>query len=429
MKTIVLGGGLAGLMVASELRDETIVLEKQKAVGGLCRSFEHDGIQCDIGPHILFSKNKEALDRLLRCTGTDQIKRSNQILHHGKRVKYPFENDLAALPEDEREYCLQEFLNNPYAGYRADTMLQFFLKTFGEGITRLYLQPYNEKIWKYDPSFMDTQMVDRIPKPPAEDIIKSARGEKTEGYVHQLFFNYPKNGGIQSVVEGCLNGTEGRVQVQTGVEVIGVHGKQGAWEIETSAGLVRGERLINAMPVHEFGKCLTLPDAVRTALDALMYNSIHVIALSVRKENMGDNFAYFIADKDVIFHRISKMDFLGPAYRRVDGGSTILCEITFRPGSWLAGFSQDAIVERVVSDLGKIGIAEKQDVISTSLWTEKYAYVVYDLDHAANKKLVSDHLSGLGIGSCGRFAEFEYYNMDRVTENAMALARKYNTGA
>ena len=50
-------------------------------------------------------------------------------------------------------------------------MLQFFLKTFGEGITKTYLQPYNEKIWKYDPSFMDVQMVERIPKPPKEDVM------------------------------------------------------------------------------------------------------------------------------------------------------------------------------------------------------------------------------------------------------------------
>ena len=45
-------------------------------------------------------------------------------------------------------------------------MIQFFYKIFGEGITRTYLEPYNRKIWKFDPSFMDTQMVERIPKPP-----------------------------------------------------------------------------------------------------------------------------------------------------------------------------------------------------------------------------------------------------------------------
>ena len=80
-------------------------------------------------------------------------------------------------------------------------MLQFFLKNFGEGITRTYLEPYNRKIWKFDPTFMDTQMVERIPKPPKQDIIKSAKGINTEGYKHQLYFHYPIKNGIQSLFD------------------------------------------------------------------------------------------------------------------------------------------------------------------------------------------------------------------------------------
>lgn len=70
------------------------------------------------------------------------------------------------------------------------------MKTFGEGITNIYLRPYNEKIWNFDPAFMDTQMVERIPKPPKEDIIRSASGETIDGYVHQLYFSYPISSGI-----------------------------------------------------------------------------------------------------------------------------------------------------------------------------------------------------------------------------------------
>ena len=44
-------------------------------------------------------------------------------------------------------------------------------------------------------------MVERILRPPNEDIIKSAKGVKTEGYKHQLYFHYPKIGGIQSLFD------------------------------------------------------------------------------------------------------------------------------------------------------------------------------------------------------------------------------------
>ena len=71
-------------------------------------------------------------------------------------------------------------------------MKDFFLKNFGEGIFNLYLGPYNNKIWKMNTSKLDTQMVERIPRPPDQDIINSAKGVVTEGYKHQLYFHYPK---------------------------------------------------------------------------------------------------------------------------------------------------------------------------------------------------------------------------------------------
>jgi hypothetical protein len=40
----------------------------------------------------------------------------------------------------------------------------------------------------------------RIPRPPVEDIIKSAIGIETEGYTHQAVFSYPLDGGIGALV-------------------------------------------------------------------------------------------------------------------------------------------------------------------------------------------------------------------------------------
>jgi len=106
MKTIILGAGIAGLSLAYFLKEKTIILEKEEQIGGLCRSFELNGIFYDIGPHIMFSKNKEILDFHTSLVQTNQIRRSNKIYHKGKLIKYPFENDLVALDKVEREYCL-----------------------------------------------------------------------------------------------------------------------------------------------------------------------------------------------------------------------------------------------------------------------------------------------------------------------------------
>ena len=229
MRIGILGGGLSGLSLAYFLQKHQRiaaieVLEKAAAPGGLCRSFPFAGVQYDVGPHIMFSKNNEVLDLMVRLLGENvhKLRRSNKIFHDGRFVKYPFENELSALAPRERDWCLETFLDNPYASYVPATMLEFFLATFGEGITNLYLRPYNEKIWKFDPAFMDTQIVERIPKPPAEDIIRSAKGKASEGYLHQLHFFYPRQGGIQSLVRGFVDGLGGKVTLHTnaGVERI-----------------------------------------------------------------------------------------------------------------------------------------------------------------------------------------------------------------
>ena len=61
-------------------------------------------------------------------------------------------------------------------------------------------------------------MVERIPRPPKTDILKSAKGKKTEGYKHQLFFYYPKKGGIQSLFDSVKE-LNNKVQIINNVKI------------------------------------------------------------------------------------------------------------------------------------------------------------------------------------------------------------------
>jgi protoporphyrinogen oxidase len=426
----ILGGGVAGLSLASFLQPQSVVLEREETLGGLSRSYSLNGIVYDIGPHIIFSKNKEVLDLHTGMVPTNQLRRSNQIFFKNRYVKYPFENDLAALEAADRDYCLNEFLNNPYESYRPSDMLQFFLSTFGEGITRLYLQPYNEKIWKFDPSFMDTQMVERIPKPPREDVIKSAQGTPTEGYTHQLYFHYPSAGGFQTLVdEYAQRVREKNSQIQTGISLQSIRYNGECWEIQTNHGITRAKRLINCMPVHELFRYVAPPPKdIERALQSLLYNSIYIVIVQVKKDTIGNHFALYLPDKDIIFHRLSKLDFLGPQYHLPEGGSTLMAEVTFRPGSHLSHLSQNEITGQVIRDLARCGFIHPDDILETAIRMEKYAYVIYDLNHRRNVDNVLDYLQQQGIESVGRFAEFEYLNTDGVVERTLKLARRINDG-
>lgn len=423
----VLGGGIAGLSLASFLGRPTIVLEKEATVGGLSRSYDLNGVAYDIGPHIIFSKNQEVLDLHTSMVPTNRIRRSNQIFFKGRYVKYPFENDLSALDDADRDYCLNEFLDNPYEGFAPSDMQQFFLNRFGEGITSLYLRPYNEKIWKFDPSCMDLQMVERIPKPPREDVIASARGAPTEGYTHQLHFHYPSAGGFQTLVDAYRARVEARGhEVRTGAAPRRLERLENGWRIHLDGDAVEVEQLINCAPIFGMYDLLSPPDDVREALGGLLYNSIYIVMVQVRADAIGDHFALYIPEKDILFHRLSKLNFLGEAYGGEDGRTTLMAEVTFRPGGHLSTLDPKKIQERVVADLAKLGFIDPVDVLDVELRREEYAYVIYDLHHRTRTDLLLGWLREQGVRSAGRFAEFEYLNTDGVVERTLALARELN---
>ena len=121
MNLAILGGGLSGVSLAYLLKEMAHgaaidIFEAAGAPGGLCRSFAFGNVHYDVGPHIVFSKDAGVLKLMVRLLGENvhKLRRSNRIWHDGRLVKYPFENDLSALSEPDKQYCLNAFLNNPY---------------------------------------------------------------------------------------------------------------------------------------------------------------------------------------------------------------------------------------------------------------------------------------------------------------------------
>lgn len=434
MNLTILGGGLSALSLAYFLQDRADIskitlLEKEKTIGGLCRTFETNGIEYDVGPHIIFSKDKEILDFMNGLLGENNEKhrRSNRILHKKAFVQYPFENDLSKLPDEDKAYCVNAFMHNPYENYNAKNMLQFFLKTFGEGITNLYLRPYNEKIWKFDPSFMDTQMVDRIPKPPKEDILKSAAGETIDGYTHQLYFTYPKQGGTAAIVQALREKLSGKVEILTNCPVESVRKTEKGFEIVADGKTFVSDRLVSTMPLGEFTALYNAekPAEVVSAAKNLRSNAIAISIVNVKPDRAGDNYAFMIADKNVIFHRLSKLDFMGGRYHKPDS-ATYMIEVTYRKNDRVDLMTDAELTAKIIGGLKEIGFIDgESDVNFTDLKRFDYAYVIYDLEHKENTTVLRDYFKQQGIELNGRFGSFEYLNMDAIIRQSKNLAERF----
>jgi len=77
-----------------------------------------------------------------------------------------------------------------------------------------------------------------------------------------------------------------------------------------------------------------------------------------------------------------------------------------------------------VEDLDRLGILREDDVLLTTVYRFKYAYVIYDQNYKENLKTITKYLKELGIDSIGRFGSWEYANMDAVVKMVKKFERE-----
>lgn len=420
----ILGGGLSGVSLQRFLRGESEVLEKEERPGGLCRTFSRDGFYYDIGGHILFSKNTQIMRLVRKFLGSNAnlCRRNVKVLFKGRFIKYPFENGLGELDKEDNYECLIGYLRNDYRFSR--TFEGWIYKTFGKGIAEKYLIPYNQKIWKFPLENMGCEWVERIPKPPLEDVVKSSLGIDTEGYTHQLYFNYPKQGGIEALVKSLIKNPD---RVVTNFAINKIKKEKKHWLVGNGKIEKRYARLVLTIPLQEAIKCLEkVPGAVLRAVNNLKYNSVRTVLVGINNGSLLDKGAVYVPDASIIFHRICFPGYFS-RYNVPRGTSAVVAEISTNRNNKLRNYSDAGLIQRTVKDLERLNILRKKDVVTTQARNFEYAYVVYDSNYTKNMKIIRRYFSALGIELLGRFAEFEYINMDEVFRRSRVLAEKLNS--
>jgi protoporphyrinogen oxidase len=422
VKTAILGGGLTGLALARLLHergDEVVVLEAEQETGGLCRSKTTNGFTFDIGgSHIIFSRDAEVLSFMRRMIEDNEQRnnRHTKIFYKGQYVKYPFENGLFQLPDEDRLACTFGFIRNLIAVEKGEipppkNFRDWIYYTFGDGIAECYLVPYNEKIWKYPTEEMSHHWVDgRIPRPPVEDIIKSAIGIETEGYTHQAVFSYPLDGGIGALVKAIARPVE--QFTRTGFKVSSVKKSGKSWIISNGKESVAADRIISTIPVQHLLPCLEgVPARVHDACRSLKYNSLVCVNVGYKERVPEISWLYI---PDPALGRTNRVSFPSSYSRHVApaGHSAVLAEITHQPGDEVAGMTDAELTEEVVGMLETMQIGKREDVVFTSVERQPFAYVVYDLNYQENIAIVKEYCESFGIPLVGRFSQFEYLNMD-----------------
>lgn len=411
-KIAIIGGGVSGASCARSLVDgghDVTVFEAQATSGGLVRcTIENGHLFHRVGGHVFNSKKANVSEWF--WSQFDQreefhfAQRNAAISIDGGFVGYPIENHLYQLNEQTAKAVVEELLclSVGESKLEAISFHDFLLGRFGQTLCERYFLPYNSKIWNLDLREMPVSWLDgKLPMPTVPDIIAAniARTEEI-GMVHARFY-YPKKGGSQFLIERLLEG----VLVKNNSRITSITTRTGL--------LIDGD--------HFDGMIYT--GDIRLLPEMLIDEEFELDVKSLKS----------------------------------NGTTTLLCECDANPYSWIyipdpeirchrmimtgnfsAGNNSPALesgrISCTVEFVGEVSYQEIENVLrqlplNAKMVASNYeanSYVIQDLRTRPLIAEIKDILLKRNIWLCGRFAEWEYFNMDAAIESALQVTADIN---
>jgi protoporphyrinogen oxidase len=425
-KVAILGAGLAGLSAAYHLKEDYEIFEKEEKVGGLCRSIHIDDFIFDYGPHILFPKGKYVAMLIKKLLNNNLHIQSREawIYHKLSDVytRFPFQSHLYGLPISIVKDCILGFFNTlKKKDKEPQNYEEWIIWNFGEGIAKHLMIPYAHKIWTISPKKMNFEWVwNRVPRLSMEELLEGALHDNPRLFGFNTEFWYPLHGGIEGLPFSFLTKVK---NIKLKKEAVKVSLSKKC--VEFSDGKkVFYEKLISTLPLPEITKCIeNVPEEVRRASQELKHNSVYCVNLGIDREKISPYHYVYFYEPDFLFHRISFPMNLS-SYTTPKGCSSVTTEISYSKSKKI---SKENIIERVVEDLIKAKILFPDDrIVVSDVADIRCAYVIYDLDHRKNVKKIHDFLRKHHIYPCGRFGEWEYFNMDHSIASGKKIAEEIN---
>lgn len=423
---LIVGAGPAGLSAAYHLQSDHLILEREPEPGGLCRSFELGGTTFDLGGHVFFTRHDyvRALITGLSSTGLYTQPRNACVYSHGTYIPYPFQTNLHGLPINVVRECLTglyEALADRRNG-RVRNVKEWINRSFGPGISRHFLTPYNEKLWSFPLDEISPEWTsERVVTADFDAIVAGAltRGDFKD--FPNATVAYPAEGGFWNLYEGFVPLVADRLRRST-VEAVNLRRR---YVITDTGERLSYDYLISTMPLNELvAVAEDAPASCRQAAASLRYTSLYLVNLVIDRPGVTEMQRVYVADPSIPFHKLVLNSNSSASLRSLPR-SAIQGEISWSPYKRV---DCEGLEQRVLDSLIRMGIVQPSDhVVKTSVVTLEYAYPIYTRQTADARKHLLKTLERKGVFCAGRFGEWLYINSDDAVMRGKLRAEALNT--
>jgi protoporphyrinogen oxidase len=442
-RPVILGGGPAGISAAKVLADQhipSLILEKDRQVGGLCKTVEHRGFRCDIGGHRFFTKNREIQESWENTLGPEFLRRSrlSRIYYRAKFFYYPLRvgNALWGLGPLESIRIFLSYLKSHLLPVRPELTFEDWVSNrFGKVLFNIFFKTYTEKVWGIPCTTLSADWAaQRIRNLSLGRALLNAVGRSNGGQVASLIdnFHYPRLGPGQMYEAMADQVTARGGRVSLGQKVMEIrHGEGRVKGVYSSAGnggeLVPCSHCFSSMPITELVQKMRPrpPDMVLNAAHSLSYRSLITVNLLFQQATpLPDNWIY-LHSPEVMAGRLQFYSNWSSAMAPPGNHSSVGFEYFCSEGDRMWQASDADLVQQAVSDLSHLGFYTQDDIQDGFVVRYAKAYPVYEDGYQQHIATLRTWLSQFSNLYCiGRYGQFRYNNMDHSMMTGILAARR-----
>ena len=490
---IIIGAGPAGLTAAYELLKTTditpLIIEASDKIGGISRTEEHNGNRIDIGGHRFFSKSDEVNKLWLelmkpqgRPSFDDIATGTRKALEPGGADPEKEDDVLLLRNRVSRIYYLRKFFDYPISlkpetfinmglvrtlkagfGYiyscifkrKEDSLENFYINRFGKPLYEMFFEDYTEKVWGVNPKHISADWGAQRVK--GLSLIKAllniiTKPFKKNGNVETSLIEqylYPKKGPGQlwEMLAARITDMGGALLMNSTVDEICVtDGRIDSITVATPQGRTefKADYYISTMAIKDLvGAMGTVPPRdVREIAENLPYRDFMTVGLLVNRLKLENKTKHktlgnivpdcwiYIQERDVRIGRLQIFNNWSP-YMVKDPENTVWVGLEYfcNEGDEFWNMSDGMFTDMAVSELEKIGIIDKEDVLDSVRIKVKKAYPAY-FGSYEKFDTVREYLDKLPNLYCvGRNGMHRYNNMDHSMLTAVEAVRAIRNGS